>query len=286
MTTGAAPGNGCGFHTWYVGFALGRVRVTTQGAGEPLLLIMGIGGHSDMWQPFADAVPDRQLIMFDFPGTGQSTIPWFPPTMIHAAMFVRLLLRRVGLRSVDVLGYSWGGLLAQQLAAQHPGSVRQLILACTGPGLGGVPASFRVTTRLLSPRRYYSRPYLAKIAADTYGGEMRRDPALLNAETVRRMDRPPSWLGYGHQLLSAATFSTYPIAPLIRQRTLILGGGDDPIVRPANQHILHRLLRNSDLTLVESAGHLLLLEDPERSAALVRTFLAGGTDGVDVRGTC
>jgi pimeloyl-ACP methyl ester carboxylesterase len=259
--------------TQYLNFRLGRVRVTVRGSGEPLVLIMGIGGHSDMWQPFADRLPDRQLVMFDFPGTGESTLPWFPPTMAHSAWFVRLLLRRLGLRQTDVLGYSWGGLLAQQLAAQHPSTVRKLVLACTGPGVGSLPANLRVAARPLSPRRYYSPTYLARIAPDTYGGKARRDSALIQAETVRRMDRPPSSLGYGFQVLASATFSTYPIAPLIRQPTLILGGDDDPIIPLANQHILHRLLHNSTLEIVESAGHLLLLEDPDGSATLVTNFL-------------
>jgi poly(3-hydroxyoctanoate) depolymerase len=259
--------------TEYINFRLGRVRVTAQGSGEPLVLIMGIGGHIDMWEPFADRLADRQLVMFDFPGTGESTLPWFPPTMAHSAWFVRLLLRRLGLPQTDVLGYSWGGLLAQQLAAQHPSSVRKLVLACTGPGVGSLPANSRVAARLLSPRRYYAPEYLARIAPDTYGGRARHDPALIQAETVRRMDRPPSLLGYSFQVLVSGTFSTYPIAPLIRQPTLILAGDDDPIVHPANQHILHRLLHNSHLEIVESAGHLLLLEDPKRAATLVTNFL-------------
>jgi pimeloyl-ACP methyl ester carboxylesterase len=71
--------------------------------------------------------------------------------MAHAAAFVRRLTRRLGLHQVDVLGYSWGGLLAQQLAAQHSGAVRKLVLACTGPGVLAVPAGLRITSRLLTP---------------------------------------------------------------------------------------------------------------------------------------
>lgn len=111
--------------------------------------------------------------MFDFPGTGESTLPWFPPTMAHGAAFVRGLMRRLGLRRADVLGYSWGGLLAQQLAGQHPGTVSKLVLACTGPGVLCVPAGLRVAARLLTPRRYYSPGYLAAIAPDTFGGRFR-----------------------------------------------------------------------------------------------------------------
>jgi pimeloyl-ACP methyl ester carboxylesterase len=54
---------------------------------------------------------------------------------------------------------------------------------------------------------------------------------------------------------------------------LILAGDDDPIVKTQNQRILHRLLRHSELRMLENAGHLLLLDSPENSAAIVTSFL-------------
>jgi poly(3-hydroxyoctanoate) depolymerase len=93
--------------TRYVTFGSARVRVRMEGMGAPLLLLMGLGGHLDMWQPLAEKLHGRQLVMFDFPGTGESTLPWFLPTMANAALFVRSLMRRLGLRRADVPGYSW-----------------------------------------------------------------------------------------------------------------------------------------------------------------------------------
>jgi pimeloyl-ACP methyl ester carboxylesterase len=145
-----------------VGPARVRVRVTgSPGSGTPLLLIMGIGGHLDMWEPLSEKLEGRLVVSFDFPGTGESSLAFLPPTMMHNALFVRLLLRRLALPRVDVLGYSWGGLLAQQLAAQHPSVLGKLVLACTGPGVTCVPAGPRVAWRLLTPRRYYSPEYLS-----------------------------------------------------------------------------------------------------------------------------
>jgi pimeloyl-ACP methyl ester carboxylesterase len=237
-------------------------------------MVMGIGGHLDMWQPLAERLPNRTLITFDFPGTGGSSLPWFPPTMAHSALFVRLLLKKLGLPRADVLGYSWGGLLAQQLAAQHPRVVRKLVLACTGPGVLCVPAKPRVAARLLTPRRYYSPPYFQKIAADTYGGRFRQDAALVASEVSRRMHHPPSWAGYVFQLIAAGTFSTFAVAPLIKSPVLVLGGDDDPMVNAKNQLILHRILKRSDLQIIKGAGHLILVDSPELSAPLIELFLA------------
>ena len=84
-------------------------------------------------------------------------------------------------------------------------------------GSGGVcaPEDLRVAARLFTPKRYYSAAYLARIAADTYGGRFRRDPSLVSAEVMRRLNHPPSWTGYAFQLVTAGTFSTFPLAPRI-----------------------------------------------------------------------
>jgi pimeloyl-ACP methyl ester carboxylesterase len=235
---------------------------------------MGIGGNLDMWEPLAERLPGRRIIAFDFPGTGGSSLPFFAPTMAHSALFVRLVMLKLKLPRADVLGYSWGGLLAQQLAAQHPCAVRRLILASTGPGVVCMPADLRVAARLLTPRRYYSPEYLKKIAADTYGGKFRHDPSLVDLEAARRTGCPPSWPGYAFQLIAASSFSTFPIAPLIRNPVLILAGDDDPIVKIENQHILRTVLKRSELQIIHGAGHLVLMDSPAESADVIEPFLA------------
>jgi pimeloyl-ACP methyl ester carboxylesterase len=250
------------------------VRVRTVGQGKPLLLLMGIGGSLDMWEPLAQRLPGRRLVMFDFPGTGGSTLPWLPPTMLFNAVFVRLLIKKLSLGSVDVLGYSWGGLLAQQLAIQHPRSVRRLVLACTSYGAGSAPASVRTTGRMLTPRRYYSASYLEQIAPTLYGGRFRRDPGLVADEARRRTSHPPSATGYLLQLLAAATYSSLFTLPLISARTLILAGDDDPLIRTVNQRVLGALIRRSTVKVLPEAGHLFLLDSPETAAPLIEDFLA------------
>jgi pimeloyl-ACP methyl ester carboxylesterase len=176
-----------------------RVRVRTAGSGPPLLMIMGIGGNLHMWEPLAAQLTKRELIMFDFPGTGGSGPSFLPPTMAANALFTNLLLRKLDYGRIDVLGYSWGGVLAQQLAIQHPRSVRRLVLASTTVGLGGVPPGPMVSARMMTPRRYYSRSYFTKIAPALYGGRYRTDPKLVNEEVNRRVGRPPSMWGRPHR---------------------------------------------------------------------------------------
>jgi pimeloyl-ACP methyl ester carboxylesterase len=251
-----------------------RVRVRITGEGAPLLMIMGIGGNLDMWEPLAAQLHGRQLVMFDFPGTGGSGNSWLPPTMVHNAVFTQLLLRKLGYDRVDVLGYSWGGVLAQYLAIQFPGSVRRLILAGTSFGAGGVPPSPRVMLRMLTPRRYYSGPYFKRIAPSVFGGRYRTDPALVDAEVRRRLERPPSIWGYATQLVATLNSSSLLGLPLVSAQTLILAGDDDPMISTVNPKAMAALLRHSTLHILPGAGHLVLLDSPERVVPLIDAFLA------------
>jgi pimeloyl-ACP methyl ester carboxylesterase len=236
-------------------------------------MLMGIGGNLDMWAPLTQRLPGRELIMFDFPGSGGSGMPRFPPTMGCNALFTRALLRRLGYGRVDVIGYSWGGMLAQHLAIQHPRSVDRLVLACTSFGFGAIPPGPRVAARMMTPRRYYSRKYFAKIAPGLYGGRLRADETLIKDEANRRIGRPSGFAGYASQLLSVAGYSSLPGLPFISAPTLILAGDDDPIVASANQRVLAKFIRHSTLRVLPGSGHLLLLDTPEVAGPLIDEFL-------------
>jgi pimeloyl-ACP methyl ester carboxylesterase len=235
---------------------------------------MGIGGNLDMWQPLAERLTGRELIMFDFPGTGASAASFLPPTMGANALLTRSLLNTLGYDRVDVLGYSWGGVLAQHFALQHRRSVRRLVLAATTVGLGGVPPSLAVTSRMLTPRRYYSREYFQKVAAQIYGGRFRHDADLTNAEASRRIAHPPGLTGYTAQLLALLGYSSAPGLRFLNAPTLVLGGDDDPLVPAANQRILAALIRDSELQILPGAGHLFLFDSPDVAASLINRFLS------------
>jgi poly(3-hydroxyoctanoate) depolymerase len=248
-----------------------RVRIRAVGDGEPLLMLMGIGGNLGMWEPLAAELTGRRLIMFDQPGTRGSSGPWLPATMAHNAWFASRVLRALDVPRADVLGYSWGGLVAQQLAFQHRSMVRRLVLACTTVGWGGRWPPAGVARRMLTPRRYYSREYFREVAPTIYGGEFRRNTAL-------------AVLGYAAQLCAAMTYSSLPALPLISAPTLVLAGDDDPVVPHFNYRLLARLLPNARLHVMSGAGHLLLLDRPSEAAALIEAFLSDAEGDGTTRG--
>jgi poly(3-hydroxyalkanoate) depolymerase len=251
------------------------LRVRSMGEGPPLLLIMGVGGNIEMWHPF-----DRQLngrgvrtISFDAPGTGASGELDRPRRMPWLARMVEHLLDHLGYQRVDVLGISWGGALAQQVAHQAPQRVRRLVLAATAagmPGLGSVPGSPTALIRLLNPRRYRDPDYLASVAGRLHGGGAFRLPA---GHFAAGLGRPPSSRGYRHQLWAAQGWTGLPWLRSLEQPTLVVAGDDDPLVPVANGRILAWLIPQARLVVVRGGGHLFLLQLAPEMATLIADFV-------------
>jgi poly(3-hydroxyalkanoate) depolymerase len=253
-----------------------RLRTSVRGQGPPLLLVTGLGASLELARPFEQELTTLgvQAISFDAPGVGQSTAYRRPRRMRGVASTVEQLLDALDYDRVDVLGVSLGGVIAQQLAHQAPRRVRRLVLAATGPGLGGAPGSPCVLLALATPRRYYQPDYYRRIAGRIYGGQARRDPdALLHGSPARFVERP-SVRGYLGQLYAIAGWTSLPWLHRLRQPTLVLAGDDDPIVPLLNGRILARRIPDARLHVVDGGGHLFLLERPAEMAALVTGFLA------------
>jgi poly(3-hydroxyalkanoate) depolymerase len=249
------------------------VRPGTDEAVPPLLLMNGIGASLEVLQPFVDVLdPRRTVVRFDVPGVGGSPRPVVPYTLATFSPVVAALLDRVGARgAVDVLGFSWGGGLAQHFAVQHRARVRRLVLAATGTGSLMVPASPWVLGRMLTPRRHRDPGYAERVAALLYGGTVRTDPARA-AEALHAESRLGPRRGYYYQLAASAGWSSLPFLRLIRQPTLVVAGDDDPIIPAVNARIMARGIPHARLHLY-SGGHLALVTEADELAPVVERFL-------------
>jgi poly(3-hydroxyalkanoate) depolymerase len=252
-----------------------RLHVGRHGAGPPLLLITGIGAHIHMWTPFARLIAGRELIAFEAPGTGLSQRPRRPLRMGGLAEVVRALLDELELARVDVLGYSWGGGLAQELARRAPDRVRRLVLCATGPGLGGIPPRPLAALMLATPARYYHPRLLALTVPHIAGGRTARDRTALADQAGARLLRPPDPLGYAYQLYAVAGWSSLPWLHRLQQPTLVVAGAHDPSVPLGNARILAGRLPHARLEVVKGGGHLFLLDEPESVAGAIGAFLDG-----------
>jgi poly(3-hydroxyalkanoate) depolymerase len=256
-----------------------QIRVDIRwGTGVPLLLCNGIGASLEVLDPFvAELNPDTTVVRFDAPGCGGSPDSPAPYRFPYLAAALGKLLTKTGVvdpkagrRQVDVLGLSWGGGLAQQFAFQNPHRCRRLILVSTGTGSVMVPAKPSVLLKMLTPRRFLDHRYAARIAPEIYGGSTRSNPLMIKRVFDRQL-MAGSRVGYLHQLIAGAGWTSLPMLPLIRQPTLIVAGTDDPIIPIINARIMNRLLPNSTLS-IHDGGHVEIIATAAQQARVVEEF--------------
>ncbi|HMB73336.1 MAG TPA: alpha/beta hydrolase [Gammaproteobacteria bacterium] len=250
-----------------------KIHVTECGSGDPLLLITGLGGHVGMWDPLLHHFDSHRIIAFDPPGAGDSSVPMMPVQISRLADLVAAVLTDRGVEWADVIGYSYGGAIAQQFAHDFPARVRRLVLAATTCGIGGTPGSPRAMTVLATPVRYYSKTYFNRTAEQAFGGRTGRNAVVRQQIMESRHKHPPSTMGYAMQIAGAAGWSSLPFLHEIPHETLIVSGDDDPLVPVANAHQLAALIPRARLEIVENAGHLFLWDDAERQGVLINEFL-------------
>ena len=251
-----------------------QVCVSERGDGKPLLLVPGIGCSADMWLPFMEHFPRRRLISFDAPGAGRSSTPLCPvPVAALSALAVAVLDDR-GVESADVIGFSYGGAIAQQLAYDYPERVGRLVLAATNCGLGSLWGSPEAVAAMATPMRFYSASYFDRVAGALYGGATGRDTVKRHSAIGQRRRLPPSTYGYAMQLLGGVGWSSWGFLPDIPHATLVICGDDDPLVPLANGTMLAERIPRAELAVVERAGHLLLWDEPERTAPRIEQFIA------------
>jgi len=234
----------------------------------PLLLINGLGLPLDMWARLEPQLTGSTLVEVDLPGSGRSAGARAPLTMYSYARLLTQLLDILDVPTADVLGLSFGGMVAQQLAVDAPGRVRKLILASTSCGWGSLPTnplSWTASALEAHPARS-SRPGEATVPTG------QASDALWGDES--NAGRLPKARGYLHQVLAASTWTSLPWLAGVRQETLVIAGTADALVPAANAAQLPALLPNARSHLIEGGGHLCVLDHAGQAGSLIAAFLA------------
>ena len=254
-----------------------RLRISRQGHGPPLLLLGGLGNSLGVWDNLVRELPDLETIAVDAPGTGSSSTPALPLSMAELAGVYASLVRSLELDQVSVLGLSFGGAVAQQLAYQSPGMVRRLVLCGTGPGLGGHPGTPAALQELASPARYYSASHSRRVTPLIYGGRFAREQERFGRELQQRLASPPSVYGYYCQLAALVGWSSLPWLGRIQCPTLILAGDADPVYPIENATMLGDSIPNARVQVLGGGGHLFVMDSATDIAPSVKAFI--GTTG-------
>lgn len=267
-----------------------RLRWSDSAPGSdarPLFLVNGIGANIEMWAPLRRVLGDRRTIAYDAPGTGESATSVRPHDMPALAAVASRVLDEADVASADVLGYSFGGFVAQELA-RNDDRVDRLILAATGAGWSTSFGDFRelhpknlartplAVGVLLSPGRYYLRPQGQRLIRRFFGDRNDRDYSTADEA---RAARPPSSLGYWSQLLAASRWSSRSWLGELTMPTLVLSGERDPLATVAAGEYLARRLPNARQVVLPGVGHSFLLEEqPVDVARVIEAFLEEGDE--------
>jgi poly(3-hydroxyoctanoate) depolymerase len=249
------------------------VFVRALGDGPPVVLFNGIGAHVEMWRPLERALEGLRIISFDAPGTGRSKTRLVPLRMDQLARLAEGIFDALGLERADVLGYSFGGALAQEFAVRAPERVRRLVLAATFPGWGGVPGNLSALLTMGTPLRYYSRDFYERTAGTIAGGRARRDPDYVRMLWRDRSTHAPSPVGYSQQLWAISMWSGLRRLARITAPTLVVVGDDDPLVPLSNALMLAARIPQARVFVSPGEGHFQLLDSRSVSLPAINAFL-------------
>ncbi|MEY4269583.1 MAG: hypothetical protein RLZZ58_799 [Pseudomonadota bacterium] len=248
--------------------AAGRWRARTDMGKRPILFLNGFGGSVASAIGFITAFDDRDVIAFDVPGLGRSPdtpVPYSPMAMADAVVAI---LDHYDCAVADVVGLSWGGLLAQQIALQHAGRVGRLVLAATSTGMVMVPPDLSQWAHGIDKDGvdYGIVQRCIATASDWSNGVM---------DQMKRQ-RPRIGPGMLYQSLAFTGWSSAPwLTMMLRAPTLILANRHDPVVPMPNAIWLQQLIAGARLETVDSGGHFFLLSETDAARALIVDFLDG-----------
>jgi len=244
----------------------------------PLVLGNYFAANMDDWDPLIvdGLAADRDVITFDYSGIASSTGAT-PATIAEFAGDCLEFLRALGLTTVDFLGFSLGGMVAQQIASSHPEMVRRMILSATGPR-GGEKMTFTELSidDLNDPVALLLTSFFTPSDASQAAGHAYLD--RLNRRSAGR-DTPVTTTAATAQLRAIRDWGEIPstdryaMLRTIRQPTLIIHGTKDVVVDPVNAIILEENLPDARLLLLPDASHGAQSQHAEVFLANARLFL-------------
>ena len=246
------------------------------GCGEPLLLINGLGTTSHFWHRSRPVLAAAyRTIAMDNRGVGQSGVPPGVYSISLMASDAIAVLNAAGIEDAHIFGVSMGGMIAQELALQHPRRVRSLILGCTSASDPVGPHAVQPTPEAL---HMLVRQDLTPAEDDEAAV-----PFLYHAATAReRIDEDmavrtkwrPTAQGYMGQLQGVSGWDAYGRLAEIAAPTLLIHGEADRLIPPANARIIAKRIPSSKLVLLPDAGHIFWTDQPSAAHAAILAFLS------------
>jgi len=230
------------------------------------LLIHGAGGNHLHWPRALRTLPEADVYALDLPGHGRSGSEGHKSIQAYVGSILGFM-SAVGLQSVIPVGHSMGSAIALTLALRLPERVRGLVLVGSG-------ARLRVLPAILDGLLQDFESTVETVVEYCYGSGMAEQTKRL---AVGQMLEIEPRVVHG-DFTACDTFDVMDILETLRTPTLIITGAEDLMTPPKYARYLAEHIRDSRLTIVEGAGHMVMLERPELVARIIGEFLSGLRD--------
>lgn len=246
----------------------------------PLLLLNFFAAAMDDWDPKVTngLAVHREVILFDYVGVANSTGET-PSTVAAMAKDCFDFCATIGVKKLDVLGFSLGGMIAQQLASQHPDMIRRMILVGTGP-LGGEGMTFNdaLLDDLKDPvallqKAFFTPSHSSQAAWRDYVERLKLRKA--DRDTAVSMKAASAQLNAIKEWGVVPTSARYAMLPKITQPALVVHGSKDVVVIPINAFLLEQHLPDAQLVMYPDASHGAASQHAELFVEHARLFLDG-----------
>jgi 3-oxoadipate enol-lactonase len=249
----------------------------TRRRGRPwLVLIQGMGFDRHGWDPVLRKLRRHfRLVLVDNRGSGRSDLPPGSFSVADMAGDILAVLDRAGISRAHMMGISLGGMVAQELAVDHPGRVGDLILVSTTPGWPfayPMPAASAALiartgslTREAAARRHAENALSARTVLD--------HPEVAGRLVALQGTRPADPRALAAQATAGAGYTGRLRQTRIRARTLVIHGSADTVVDPGNGKLLADRIPGAQLVIFPELGHLLFWEEPDGFVDAVTLFL-------------
>ncbi len=243
------------------------------GQGEPLLLLHGLGSQSEDWAfQFPAFSQHYRVIAPDIRGHGRSDKPRGPYSVSMMADDILGMLDALAIESTHIVGLSMGGMIAFQMAVDHPERVRSMVIVNSGPSL--VPRTIREWLAL------QQRLLLAQLFSPARSGEFisrrlfpKPEQAAMREQLVERWSANDPG-AYRAAMRAIAGWSVLDRIDTIRCPTLVISGDRDYLPADAKRAYTERI-PGARLVVIEDSGHATPIDQAEQFNKTVLEFLGG-----------
>lgn len=242
----------------------------TVSSGEPVVMIHGLGGTSNTFQPLMVSLTGYRVVRPDMPGSGRSSTPLEPMSIEGHAASVLAALTEGGVRRAHFVGHSMGTLVCQYIAATAPQCVASLVMfgALTEPGDA---ARTGLVARAGVARQFGMERISDQIIAGTLSAATKEEnPAVVAFVRESILRQPPEGYARNCEALSKARATDLR---KIKAPTLLVAGTDDPVAPVGMGQVLADGIAGASMIVLDRCGHWITLEKPAVSAGLLADHL-------------